>query len=123
MTNETKDTGSISDGYHTFDELYEHRHALFLALMAYNHANEYGSWYSLQHDDGSSLKGWFIAGANLPKGYRQYEPITYHLPERLLPMAEKTGATLLEKAPKWDGHSSNDVISRLLSFATDYNSK
>lgn len=107
MTHTNLDTGSISDGYHTLNELYEHRHALFLALM-YTQPDR--SWYSHCHDDGSSYDGWFIAGMTLaPTGLT----ITYHLPDRLLEKAELTGASLLKNAPKWDGHTPQDVIERL----------
>ena len=103
---ETKqDTGEMSDGYHTFNELYEHRHALFLALM--KSVPEH-CWMSKLHDDGTSLENWFIAGINLCNG-----TISYHLPNRLWPFAEESGATVLQRAPKWDGHTSQDVVDRL----------
>jgi hypothetical protein len=94
--------GEVSDGYHTFDELYEHRFALFLALL-----RELGTgWRSHLHADGSGYEGWFLVGASLPTG-----DITYHLPEREW---EQTGwLTTLERAPAWDGHTSADVVERL----------
>lgn len=102
--------GEISDGYHTFNELYEHRHALFLALMR---CLPDQSWYSPCHDDGSSYDGWFIAGIGLPP---IGSPITYHLPNRLLSEVKFIGAMFLEKAPKWDGHTPDDVVERLYNF-------
>jgi hypothetical protein len=39
----SKDMGDVSDGYHTFNELYEHRHMLFLMLM-YSRCQD--AWYS-----------------------------------------------------------------------------
>jgi hypothetical protein len=53
------DTNTVSDGYHTFGELYEHRITLFLVLML-RHPNI--SWRSRNHADGSEWEGWFIAG-------------------------------------------------------------
>ena len=53
--------GDISDGYHTFEELYEHRCALFVALLI---KSPDISWYSLKHSDGSDWPGWFIDGRN-----------------------------------------------------------
>lgn len=47
-----------SDGYHTIEELYEHRHALFMALTC---AMPWRSWKSRRHHDGPSYDGWFIA--------------------------------------------------------------
>lgn len=111
--------GGISDGYHTFDELYEHRHSLFLALMR---CLPYCSWLSRSHDDGSSFDGWFICGINLPwpSDCETYNgTVTYHLPEKMWNSAMLTGAKVLDKAPPWDGHNSNDVLSRLKQFATN----
>ena len=89
------DNGNISDGYHTFNELYEHRHALFICL-----ANLYfsKSWKSKLHSDGTSMDGWFISGIELPSG----KQISYHLPENLF---NKLMIPELTKAPEWDGHT------------------
>lgn len=119
---EIKDTGKISDGYHTFDELYEHRFALFIALCrAYN--NQFDGtheiidgkmvprvWRSKLQSDGNMYPGWFIAGINHAKG----EQITYHLPLRLWIAMDDFHT--LEKAPEFDGHTSQDVITRLLEI-------
>jgi hypothetical protein len=94
--------GEVSDGYHTFNELYEHRHALFALNIA---VTPEISWKSLKHDDGTMFDGWFIAGMDLPTGM-----ITYHIPIRLW---ELFGGKELTNAPKWDGHTSNDVIERI----------
>jgi hypothetical protein len=104
----TQVSGSTSDGYHTFDELYEHRHALFLNLMAMLYEE---AWYSRKHNDGSEMEGWFIAGINLPTG-----TISYHMPDRLYDAAMNTGATQMPCAPEWDGHKSGDVVRRLLKM-------
>ena len=101
-------TGEISDGYHTFDELYEHRCSLFLALMK---AVPEIAWISTLHDDGSAFDGWFIAGMNLATG-----TVTYHLPEGMWSLACETGAKPLERAPKWDGHTSADVVKRVQAW-------
>ncbi len=110
------------DGYHTFDELYDHRVTLFIALCRVlnreseeNHARGAGDmmyrnggiWRSKLHDDGSKFDGWFVLGIRTD-GTKQ---ITYHLP---LSRWDETGfAYTFEKAPKWDGHTSDDVIKRL----------
>lgn len=109
----TTDCSSISDGSHTFEELYEHRHALTLALM---HCLPTMSWFSLRHEDDEPPFGsedWFIVGIQLPTG-----AITYHLPIRLLEAARSTGATELQKARLWDGHNSSDVLTRLKTWAS-----
>jgi hypothetical protein len=40
--------------------------------------------------------------------------ITYHLPDHLWNLLE--GIPELECAPKWDGHTSQDVVERLKSW-------
>lgn len=100
--------GQISDGYHTFDELYEHRCLLLFALMK-SHPDI--SWISNRHEDGSCLDGWSIIGMQLPTG-----DITYHIPDRFWSLANKTGAKFLCNAPPWDGHTSADVAARLTDW-------
>ena len=108
----TLDTNKISDGYHTFGELYDHRIALFILLCNVLYADDdcpYVVWKSKKHSDGSEWDGWFIAGINEKKG----EQITYHLP------VDKWDLLLVhikQKAPKWDGHTSDDVLERLLKL-------
>lgn len=95
--------GSVSDGYHTFDELYEHRHALFGAVVRL-----LDGWKSRVHSDGTSMEGWFIAGVTTNSGQ-----VTYHLPDRLWYMFP---GRVLDAAPEWDGHTSEDVVLRLKSL-------
>jgi hypothetical protein len=101
-------TDNVSDGHHTFGELYEHRFALFLALcrtIAKAHPDRV--WRAKRHFDGSSYPGWFIMGIHRHVG----EQITYHLPLRLWDDAEF--AFELDPAPPWDGHTPDDVLARL----------
>ena len=58
----------ISEGYHTFSELYDHRIMLFLALMkAASDAGLECGW-SRRHDDGELCfgGGWVIGWINCP---------------------------------------------------------
>jgi len=98
------DTSMISDGYHTFGELYEHRIELWIALLNRYRRN---CWKSRRHSDGTIWKGWFLAGMYTEKG----QQMTYHLPQKYwnrLPDIE-----VKRKAPEFDGHTPNDVIKRL----------
>lgn len=97
----------VSDSYHEFDELYAHRIILFLCLMK---SHKDISWKSRLHDDGTSLDGWFIAGMNIPSG-----TITYHISDNFWNMVDDIKT--LEKAPTFDGHTSDDVIRRLNNWA------
>ncbi len=101
--------GEVSDGFHTFDELYEHRHALFIALcreLATSRAVN-PVWRSRLHDDGTMFSGWFVMGINQDPS-RQ---ITYHLPMYL--WAQTGCAETLDRAPEFDGHASACVLRRL----------
>lgn len=102
----------VSDGYHTIQELYDHRIALFIALCRAktNHfldGQDVNPWRSKLHSDGSSIPDWFILGIGRDKG----EQITYHLP--MSRWDETDFAETLDRAPEWDGHTSADVLERL----------
>lgn len=101
-------TGDTSDGYHTFNELYEHRHALFALLLegmdeVYLPATVWKTW---RNKEGEIWDGWFIAGMNTKHGQ-----VSYHLPaewwDRLPNVPE------IEQNADYDGHSANDVLERL----------
>jgi hypothetical protein len=101
------------DGYHTFDELYEHRIRLFIALCRYfiqgkRHDDYRTVWASTLHSDGTSFGDWFILGLGDTKG----DQITYHLPARFWEEVTQF-AEVLERAPEYDGHTSGDVLERL----------
>lgn len=105
--------GQVSDGYHTIEELYDHRITLFIALCKRLQCDlrppRMGQrvWRSKTHHDGTSWDGWFIIGIDRDKG----EQISYHLP--LSRWEETNFADTLERAPEWDGHTSADVLERL----------
>lgn len=101
-------TGSLSDGYHTFDELYEHRYELFIALCkVLDGRSSHKVWRSKFHSDGTSWEGQFVLGIGTAKG----KQITYHLP--LSRWDETSFAFERKRAPKWDGHTSKDALKRL----------
>ena len=110
MTEEIKDT-SPSDGYHTMQELYHHRFLLFMALCQ-QMSNI--AWRANNHDDGTCYTGYFIAGIDLPAG-----TITYHLPDKYWEFLDNCGIKTTNKAPKWDGHTSEDVLTRLKECIID----
>lgn len=113
--------GAISDGHHTFDELYEHRITLYIELCKwiktltvwYHEVSEFIEvkkhivWKSELHSDGTSFPGWFILGIEMEDG-RQ---ISYHLPMSYWQECEF--AKTLEVGLPWDGHTAADVLRRL----------
>ncbi len=107
-------TNQISDGYHTFGELYNHRITLFITLCKYIHfacirnPDEISPvWKSKLHSDGSAMEGWFVMGIFVESG----KQITYHLPMTEWDITKF--AQERELAPAWDGHTSDDVLNRL----------
>lgn len=113
----------VSDGHHTFEELYEHRNRLFLALVKIydNYITPLGCnikcWKADVHDDGTKYEGWFLLGMTVTKppfeAHKQPEVfhISYHLPMKYWHLAK---VIELPKAPPYDGYTSKDVLERLL---------
>lgn len=99
------DTSKVSDGYHTFGELYDHRCHLFAALMK---SNPEISWRARKHDDGSEFAGWFVCGMHLETG-----DISYHLPDDMWELLDHSTIETMSLAPKWDGHTAADVVTRI----------
>lgn len=98
----------ITDGYHSFGELYDHRRALTAALAK---SLSLDSWRSKEHhpDGDPMFEGYFIVGINLPTG-----PITYHY--KLSHWDDFAGVTELAHAPAWDGHTPADTVERMLAW-------
>jgi hypothetical protein len=129
--------GQVSDGYHTFDELYEFRKmynaALFnewakqntqplqiplqkqsdvpMYVIQPNYKAKYNVHKSWKHYDGELCfgGGWFIVSAMLPSGLisNHYEAKYWDLFK--IPEVEKA---LFE----FDGHTGKDVLERLKSL-------
>lgn len=108
------DTDEVSDGYHTFGELYNYR-MLYNAGMA--NALEDRSLYkvikSWRHSDGELCFGkdnYFVVVIDLPTGqvsnhYKGEYWNLFAVPE-------------VERAPEWDGHTPQDAAQRLLDYVT-----
>lgn len=93
-----EDTRKVSDGYHTFEELYEHR-----VLLFFNFAH-YLEWPSTWRPH---YPGWPVLLVETPAGQ-----VSYHFPEAMLPLIEPH-ITKDDKEIQWDGHTDSDVISRM----------
>jgi len=94
--------GMVSDGYHTFDELYYHRMILFSVVC---NQNAQSAWKSKLHSDGTMFDNYFIVGITTSMG--EY---TYHYP---IEHWDLFYVNELDRAPEWDGHEPKD-ITRLL---------
>lgn len=118
----TKITGSTSDGYHTFDELYFYRllyNANLVNTIIYK--NFYNSnfrlpiniYKSYRHFDGEFCfgGGWFVVVMETPFGQ-----ITNHYENKYYDMF---CCPSLNVAPPWDGHTPQQAAERLYKL-NDY---
>lgn len=107
-----EDTGSISDGYHTSDELYEFRklyNAAFCNALA--EEGKHHTHKSTKHHDGDDCFGgdWFIVVAELPTGmisnhYKLKDWDLFQIP------------TVERSTVPYDGHTAKDVVDRLTAY-------
>lgn len=98
--------GEMSDGYHTYNELYHHRAILF-SVVCGMYPNL--CWKSKQHHDGKMYDGMFIVGIETPQG-----TATYHYDVE--PYWSLFDVKVLDKAPEWDGHTPDEAIKRIQSL-------
>lgn len=99
--------GDVSDGYHTFNELYHHRAILFSVIC---NNNKDIAWKSKSHHDGTMYANMFIVGINTPEGQA-----TYHYDVN--PYWDMFDVPALDKAPVWDGHTPDQAIKRISSLS------
>lgn len=101
------DIGEVSDGFHTFNGLYEQRMILFAALVK---AYKNKAWKSYRHEDGEYCfgGGWFIVGIDTPEG-----SYTYHYENKYWDMFD---CVKLPRGKHWDGHTEADAEIRLMSL-------
>jgi hypothetical protein len=112
---EPQDKGEISDGYHTFNELYYYRmlyNAAFFNMLPKEWVHK-----SKRHNDGEECfgGGWFIVMANLPTGqisnhYELKDWDLFQIPEK-------------EVADKWDGHTPQEAADRLHKYLLEKHSE
>ena len=104
-----KNPSQVSDGYHTFAELYEFRKVYNAALFnEWARQGLYEVHKSWRHHDGDWCfgGGWFIVVAVLPTGqisnhYEAKDWDLFKIPETIMAQYE------------FDGHTPKDVIERL----------
>ena len=99
-------SGETSDGYHTFDELYDHRAKLFSVIVR-DHREL--AWKSRLHHDGTMYDGMFIVGVETPRGQA-----TYHYD--VDPYWGLFDCKELDRAPEWDGHTPAQAIDRIAAL-------
>lgn len=103
------EVGDLSDGYHTYRELYEFRKMYNAALFnEWSLNGKYDVHKSIRHHDGEECfgGGWFIVVAMLPKGqitnhYKMEDWALFRIPQHEKALYEH------------DGHDGDDVLERL----------
>lgn len=107
MTVHVKDvnTETVSDGFHTFGELYDQRaHLLALATAL----SQMTTYRSRRHDDGTMFGGMFWVGTESPGRDDGPRPVTFHIGQKHWALFDH--AVTLDKAPPFDGHTPADVM-------------
>lgn len=97
----------LSDGYHSFKDLYKQRLYLSAALVNAYHEK---SWKSKLDENGNPWfdGGWFLVCIDTPAG-----PYSYHYENKDWDLFE---CRELDRAKPFDGHTPDDV-PRLMSLA------
>ena len=100
------DIDDVSDGFHTFRQLYYQRMMLFAVIV---NQNKDRAWKSLRHEDGELCfgGGWFVVGIDTPEG-----SYTYHYENKYFNLFD---CKILDYGKHWDGHTEKDV-TRLMSL-------
>ena len=99
-----KDTNNVSDGYHTFGELYEHRVKLFIALCKAR--KDLNPIRSFVNSEGVKYDDWFLLQIG-----SYGSQIRYHLPKS--EWENCSFAKEVEQMPEFDGHTAKDVVTRI----------
>ena len=115
----TINKGEISDGYHTFNELYEHRAVLLASLMHVLDTTAINAdcWISDLHSDGTMFDGMFIAGITINTVGNEVT-LTYHIENDQRHLFE--GINHIERAPIWDGSTPADGLEYLKNNLIEY---
>jgi gp21 len=99
------DYKSVSDGYHTIGDLYEHRTYLFAMICKLYIPTVY-VWKTKKHEDGTMYDDMFLVGIDLPNGQ-----ISYHIKNKYWDLFNEVKE--IEHASEYDGYTSEDVITRM----------
>lgn len=96
---EAESIDQVSDGYHSFEQLYYHRMVMFAVIV--NNLGGENAWKSWKHHDGTMYDNYFIVGIETNQG-----DYSYHYHKDYWDMFD---AIELENSPEWDGHKPEDI--------------
>ena len=103
-----KVAGDTSDGYHTFNELYDYRRVYNAALFnEWASQGKYDVHKSWKHSDGKDCfgGGWFIVVAELPTGQASNHYEAQYWDNFAIPSKDT--------ANEYDGHTPKQALSRI----------
>ena len=100
-----------SDGYHTFQDLYDYREAYNAAF--FNEIKKYKDFNvhkSMRNSDGKECfgGGWFVVMATLPTGQ-----ISNHYEMKFW---DDFNVAVRECAETWDGHTPKEALERIRAW-------
>lgn len=106
------ESGQVSDGYHTFNELYAHRNALSILVFTSGHV--VNAFKAKKHHDGTSFDNYFLMSGLVKNSDGVMKQVSYHVPSKFW---EYVKLPEYEVSPvEFDGHSSNDVLELFYSL-------
>lgn len=94
----------VTDGYHSFDELYDHRCILFITLMKQMPDK---AFWTYKNKEEETWDGWIICAIETKHGQ-----ISYHVPVKYIGLL-KDYIQEKECNDTYDEHTSVDVLERL----------
>ena len=104
---------NLTDGYHTMEELYEHRYLLYinLALSLKQYA-----YIAEANQNGEKWGDSFILGIHIEEGMQ----ISYHIPNKYRHLCDFVNPLdIYHLDTIWDGHTPQNVLERLELMLTD----
>jgi cobalamin biosynthesis Mg chelatase CobN len=104
------DTNQVSDGSHTFGELYDQRARLFALATALSPIAVHRS-HRHHSDDAPMEPGFFLAWTMAPGLSDGPLPVSFHIAVKHWHLFDH--AVTQDHAPAWDGHAPADVMGAL----------
>ena len=100
---------SISDGHHTFEELYKQRAILFATLCNSYKELSFKTKKHFDEENDPMYNDDFLAGIYTPEGI-----VTYHIKLKYWDLFD---IPEIERGPKYDGYDNNEVLKRIISLS------
>ncbi|MFA5602776.1 MAG: hypothetical protein WDA21_03475 [Bacilli bacterium] len=110
IKNSNIDVDLISDGWHTFGELYKHRQMLLIKLCQFiskSNRKDLVVWKTRKHNDNTVMEGYFLLGITINKN----NYISYHMDNNVWDLCAY--AIELDKSPIVGNYNSKMALQNL----------